>query len=104
MARKLYFFPRKFDGEQALEMGILTELFTADEFEQSLDAMARSLANAAPLALAGMKANFVAAEKMDLGGYIALETYRHAQLFHSKDRLEGFQAFLEKRPPRFKGE
>jgi hypothetical protein len=50
-----------------------------------------------------MKANFVEAERMDLGSYIDLETARHIPMFATQDTREAFAAKVEKRKPRFEG-
>ena len=102
-ARDLFFFPRKFESPEALEMGFINRLFGADEFEAKLQEMAETLANKAPLALAGLKQNFVEAEQNTLSSFIAIESLRHMQLFHTKDREEAFKAYLEKRQPTFIG-
>ena len=61
------------------------------------------MASAAPLALAGMKANFVAAERMGFGDFLSVETERHLRISASDDCREAFAAFVEKRPARFQG-
>lgn len=103
MARELYFFPRKLGAEEALKLDLVTRVFEPDAFEAEVAAMARKLGESAPLALAAMKSNFVEAERTDLATFIALETARHGQLFHTEDRKEAFQAYLEKRRPNFQG-
>jgi 2-(1,2-epoxy-1,2-dihydrophenyl)acetyl-CoA isomerase len=102
-ARELYFLPGKFDAAEALRIGLVSKLSAADAFEADLEALAQRLARAAPLALAAMKANFVAAEKMSFSDYIALESEKHVRLFQSEDTTEAFRAFVEKRPPVFHG-
>lgn len=102
-ARDLFFFPRKFDGNEAHAMGLLDRLFPAESFEQDLEQLVSQLATSAPLALSAMKANFIAGEKMDLASYLHLESARHTGLFATEDRREAFAAFIEKRKPRFAG-
>lgn len=102
-ARDLYFFPRKFGADEAKELGLVTRVFTEDAFEAELAALIDRLGNAAPLALAAMKSNFVIAETTDLRSYIALEVERHIRLFGTSDRAEAFSAFAEKRKPSFQG-
>ena len=102
-ARHLYFFPRKFDGAEALAIGLVDELVEPEAFEDRLAEMARQLAGAPPLALRGMKRNFIYAESTDFPTYIAIETERHGHLLQSQDHAEGFRAFAEKRAPVFQG-
>lgn len=102
-ARELYFLPGKFDAAEALRIGLVSRVSAADRFEADLDALVARLAGAAPLALAAMKANFVAAEKIGFAEYIALESEKHGRLFKTEDTSEAFKAYVEKRKPVFKG-
>jgi 2-(1,2-epoxy-1,2-dihydrophenyl)acetyl-CoA isomerase len=102
-ARELYFLPGKFDAAEALRIGLVSRVSASDAFEADLKALTDRLGRAAPLALSTMKANFVAAEKMGFSDYIALESEKHVRLFQSEDTTEAFKAFVEKRPPVFRG-
>ncbi len=102
-ARDLYMFPRKVRGEEAHAMGLAERFAEDDAFETELGAMTARLAGAAPLALSGLKRNFVEAERVGLKTYIEYEALRHGQLFATKDRAEAFRAFTEKRAPKFTG-
>jgi len=102
-ARDLYFFPRKFDAAEALAMGFVSRMLPDESFDDDLAALTAELLGRAPLALKGMKANFNAAGRLDLGAFVELETRRHAELFATRDRAEAFAAYVEKRSPRFEG-
>jgi 2-(1,2-epoxy-1,2-dihydrophenyl)acetyl-CoA isomerase len=102
-ARELYFLPGKFDAAEALRIGLVSRVSPAEAFEADLKALTDRLAAAAPLALATMKSNFVAAEKMGFSDFIALEAERHIRLFQTEDTTEAFKAFVEKRRPVFHG-
>jgi 2-(1,2-epoxy-1,2-dihydrophenyl)acetyl-CoA isomerase len=102
-ARELYFLPGKFDAAEALRIGLVNRMTPADEFEAELGALVERLASASPLALKGMKANFIDAERMSLADFIAAETARHGASGRSEDSREAFRAFVEKRRPVFQG-
>ena len=102
-ARELYFLPGKFDAAEAYRIGLVARVAAAGDFEAELSALTARLARAAPLAIRTMKANFLAAEKMGFADYIALESEKHMRLFQTEDTTEAFKAFVEKRPPVFKG-
>ena len=102
-ARELYFLPGKFDAAEALRIGLVSRVSPAAGFDADVQALADRLTRAAPLALMGMKANFLAAEGMGLADYIGLESERHLRMFQSEDTTEAFKAFVEKRSPVFHG-
>ncbi|MEZ5232550.1 MAG: enoyl-CoA hydratase-related protein [Acidimicrobiales bacterium] len=102
-ARELYFLPEKFGAEEALRIGLVSRVWPDDQFRAEARALADRLAAAAPLALQGMKAHFVAAEKLGFADFLDLETTDHERITASEDCGEAFRAFVEKRPPQFKG-
>jgi 2-(1,2-epoxy-1,2-dihydrophenyl)acetyl-CoA isomerase len=102
-ARELYFLPRKFDAAEASAMGLLTRVVADAEFEIALNDVIKRLEASAPLALRAIKANFIDGERLDLEAFIPRETSRHMSLYTTADRSEAFQAFLQKRRPRFVG-
>ena len=102
-ARELYFLPGKFNADEALRIGLVSRVSAAAAFEDDLKALTDRLERAAPLALTAMKANFLAAERMDFADYIRLESEKHLRLFQSEDTTEAFKAFVEKRAPVFQG-
>ena len=102
-ARELYFLPGKFEAEEAARIGLVNRVVPEAEFEASLAALTTRLANSSPLALKGMKANFVESERMGLAEFITAETQRHSACGRSEDSREAFRAFVEKRKPVFQG-
>jgi 2-(1,2-epoxy-1,2-dihydrophenyl)acetyl-CoA isomerase len=102
-ARELYFFPDKFDAQEALRIGMVSRVFPDERFHDEVAAIAARLAEAAPIALRTLKANFVDSERMDLAGYVALESERHMQMFLTEDTREAFAAKVAKRKPKFVG-
>jgi 2-(1,2-epoxy-1,2-dihydrophenyl)acetyl-CoA isomerase len=102
-ARELYFLPGKFDGHEAARIGLVNRVVPEEAFETELDALVERLENASPLALKGMKANFVDQERMGLAEFLAAETTRHNACGRSEDSREAFRAFVEKRKPVYQG-
>jgi len=102
-ARELYFLPGKFDGAEAARIGLVNRCVPEAAFEAEIDALVERLVNASPLALKGMKANFVEQERMGLAEFIAAETARHNACGRSEDSREAFRAFVEKRKPVYQG-
>jgi len=102
-ARELYFLPGKFDAAEAARIGLVNRVVPEAEFEAELAALTDRLANSSPLALRGMKANFVEQERIGLADFIAAETARHSACGRSEDSKEAFRAFVEKRKPVYQG-
>jgi 2-(1,2-epoxy-1,2-dihydrophenyl)acetyl-CoA isomerase len=102
-ARELYFLPGKFDAAEAARIGLVNRVTTESAFETELAALVERLANASPLALKGMKANFVDQERLGLADFLAAETARHSACGRSEDSKEAFRAFVEKRRPVYQG-
>lgn len=102
-ARELYFFPDKFDAQEALRIGLVARVWEEANFQSDVRKAAERLAASAPLALRALKENFVKAESVGLGDYIEFETERHGRLLASEDSREAFSAYAEKREPRFAG-
>ncbi len=102
-ARELYFLPDKFGADEALRIGLVNRAVDDERLADEVDALARRLAAAAPIAVRALKANFVAAERVDLADFVALETERHLRMFTTHDTREAFAAKAEKRAPRFEG-
>jgi 2-(1,2-epoxy-1,2-dihydrophenyl)acetyl-CoA isomerase len=102
-ARELYFLPGKFDATEAARIGLVNRVAPEAAFETDLAALVDRLANSSPLALKGMKANFVEQEHMGLAQFLAAETARHSACGRSEDSKEAFRAFVEKRRPVYQG-
>lgn len=104
-ARFLFLSGRRCGADEALRLGLLDILeSTAAESRAQAVALCRELAQAAPLAVAGMRRGFALLAK---GGGTAIERDEYEALrrasFNSDDAAEGRAAILEKRTPRFDG-
>ena len=100
-ARELYFLPEKFNAHDALNMGLVSAVFSDEALRNEVGQIASRLAVAPPHALRAMKRNFLDAERMDMATYSRVETERHKTVMAHDDAKEAFQAFVEKRPPNF---
>jgi 2-(1,2-epoxy-1,2-dihydrophenyl)acetyl-CoA isomerase len=102
-ARELYFLPGKFDAAEAARIGLVNRMTSEAEFETELAALVQRLVDSSPLALKGMKANFVDQERMGLTEFLNAETERHSACGRSEDSTEAFRAYIEKRRPVYQG-
>jgi 2-(1,2-epoxy-1,2-dihydrophenyl)acetyl-CoA isomerase len=96
-ARELFFLRGKFSATDALEVGLVSAVFEPAEFRAGIGAIVTRLRNASPEALRSMKANFVAAERMSFGDFVALESERHVALVTGPSFQAGVARFLAHR-------
>jgi 2-(1,2-epoxy-1,2-dihydrophenyl)acetyl-CoA isomerase len=102
-ARDLSFLAEKFTADDAHEMGLVARVWDDEVFRKEVEELIGKLERRSPIALKALKAHYVAAERMDFGDYVDLETERHRRIAASEDTQEAFRAFLEKREPQFGG-
>jgi enoyl-CoA hydratase/carnithine racemase len=102
--RRLLFTGRLIDAARAKEIGMVHEVVAPAEIETATYALARTIADNAPLSLAGMKATI---QRTLAGRATISHDDLDAQALaarRSADASEGRRAMLEKRKPSFRGE
>ena len=102
-ARELYYTGAPLDARQALALGLVNEVVPEFELLEATTALAQRLAHGPGIALGLMKRNFNAAETGTLSELLDLEALHQVQTARTEDHAEAARAFVDKRPPVFKG-
>lgn len=90
-------------AQRAYELGLVTRVVAPGALDDTVDALADQLANAAPLAAAGILDAVLSGGETAIDQGLAFETQAFALAFATEDMREGTAAFLEKRKPAFVG-
>ncbi len=99
----IFYSARKFGAAEALAMGFVQRVVPAGELDREVKAYCGLIAENAPLTVAAAKRCIVEGLKDRSERDMARVEAAHRACFTSEDYLEGARAFMEKRPPRFKG-
>lgn len=91
------------DAERALQIGLVTRLVEPEALLPAAREMAEHLAGFAPFVPRFMKAMVHSGMEASLAAGLAMEKFAQGALCETEDKQEGLRAFLEKRPPDWKG-
>jgi enoyl-CoA hydratase len=103
-AKQLMLTCEHIDAELALRIGLVTQVVPAPELLDTALAMAARIAANAPLSLRYIKQAIDLGQQVGIDAGLEYERFAAAIVVSSDDRREGMQAFVEKRPPNFKGQ
>ena len=102
-ATELLLLPRTIGSDEALALGLATTVSPTDEFDATVAALARNLANGPTLAYASIKRSLAYSATHDLPASLEQEAQKMALTGASTDHLAAVEAFLAKEKPRFEG-
>ncbi len=103
-AKEILFTARRFDAQEAKDMGLVNRMVPSDELEEYVSRLAESIAANAPLTVKTSK--FIVnqccldPQKRDMDKASRMVD----TCFKSEDYREGARAFMEKRKPAFRGQ
>jgi enoyl-CoA hydratase/carnithine racemase len=103
-AKELALTGRIIDAHEAERIGLVTRVVPAGQAVAAAIEIANEIAQRGPLAVREVKRLIDIATDNDLDTGLAAEIDASERVFNSADMLEGMNAFIEKRPPSYKGE
>jgi len=102
-AKELIFTGEIIDAREAERIGLLNKVFPPKELMNKTMEIAKKICLKSPLALRLAKSAINMGVETGLQAGLAYEKLGRTIVQGSEDRVEGMQAFLEKRKPEFKG-
>ncbi|MFT5033850.1 MAG: enoyl-CoA hydratase/carnithine racemase [Bermanella sp.] len=102
-AAELTFSGRLVKADEALALGILLEVMSADELLPRAEAMALSFAEKPPQALRLSKRLMKSAQRQELNDFLDLCASVQATCHYTEDHFAALTAFTEKMPVKFSG-
>ncbi|TMW70264.1 enoyl-CoA hydratase-related protein [Alteribacter natronophilus] len=102
-AKEMIFTGKKIDAVKAEEWGLVTAVCDRDSLISETEALTDRIASNGPVALRQAKFAISEGTQTDLTTGIAIEAKAYEVTIPTSDRLEGLEAFKEKRKPEYTG-
>ncbi|MBX6746534.1 MAG: enoyl-CoA hydratase/isomerase family protein [Acetobacteraceae bacterium] len=102
-AKEVIFTGRPFSAEEALAWGVVNRLCEPGEVLAEVLKTAQTICDNAPLSVRQAKKAISTGLQMDRASGMLFEIEAYYQLIPTEDRVEGINAYVEKRKPVFKG-
>ncbi|MFA5861825.1 MAG: enoyl-CoA hydratase-related protein [Candidatus Thermoplasmatota archaeon] len=102
-AKELVFTGRRFDANEAKQLGLVLDVVPQAELMKRALAMANAIAHNAPIALGLSKAAMNRGADVDLATGLAYELETVAQCFATTDQKKAMEAFVKKEKYEFQG-
>ncbi|VTU32107.1 enoyl-CoA hydratase/isomerase family protein [Variovorax sp. PBL-E5] len=102
-AKELVYSGRRIDAQEALALGLVSQVVPDGELEEAAWAQVQSLANGPTFALGVAKKMFKLMYQPDLEALLDAEAWAQGLALLTEDHKEGVRAFFEKRKPKFQG-
>ncbi|MBN2158206.1 MAG: enoyl-CoA hydratase/isomerase family protein [Spirochaetes bacterium] len=103
-ALDLILFSRRLSAQEALQMGLVDRVFSEADFIKDSRAFALALAKRPPLAVNAVLDGMTTGLDKGIEEGTLVDRGWSKKCAQSKDAVEGFAAFMQKREPAFKGE
>jgi enoyl-CoA hydratase len=103
IAKEMVLTGESIDAQRAWQLGLVSRVVPLSELLNAAREIAVKILSRGPLAVRLAKRSLNLITQVSTEAAMALESYAQSILFESEDKTEGTTAFLEKRPPSFKG-
>ncbi len=103
LALELMLTGRRMSAAEALRWGCVNQVVARDALDEAVDDLVRTLASKSPAIVGLGKRSFYRAEDMAFDPAIDHLAAMLSVCLQSEDAVEGVSAFLQKRPPEWKG-
>ena len=102
-AKELIFTGRRIDAQEALQIGLVNQVYEKDALMAECLKMAAMICETGPIAIEQAKYAINYGLDTDLHSGLDIESNAYWTVIPTEDRLEGLAAFKEKRKPVYKG-
>jgi enoyl-CoA hydratase len=103
IAMEMILNDRRLTAQEAYQFGLVNRVVPVETYLDEALQLAEEIASRAPIAVRAAKKMINQAYERTLSDGLAEEKQEFYNLFATDDQKEGMQAFVEKRPPRWKG-
>ena len=103
-ALDMILFSKRIPGKEALEIGLVNKVVAVEDLMEEATALAKTLSERPPLAVSAVLKAISTGLDYGMNEGLKIEQEGVDITRNSKDAIEGFTAFFEKRKPAFKGE
>jgi enoyl-CoA hydratase len=103
LALEMMLTGRRVSADEALRIGLINRIAAERDLLTQAELLAQEISNLAPLAIRACLEAVTRGTDLPLAEGLALEAQLFSSLFATRDMREGTRAFLEKRPPVFRG-
>ncbi len=102
-AKELFFLPDMISADEALRVNLVNRVAPHEKLWEEAMAMAERIASGPLVSYRYMKANINLSTTVDFRTMLDREAETHNRCGLTEDHQEGVRAFIEKRPPQFRG-
>ncbi|MCZ0932779.1 MAG: enoyl-CoA hydratase-related protein [Oligoflexia bacterium] len=102
-AKEMIFSGNFYTAQEAYSMGLVNFALPKEKLMSQAEELSKIFQKRGPLAIAQAKQLIQKSYSLSLETALQLEAQEFGRLFDKQDSQEGMKAFIEKRPPQFKG-